>query len=123
MKGYDLDVGSKKVCWGKKITFKLRPSFQERISGDAELKEVGKTRVESEISKNYNNLYKRLASVMALVMEKGRWTQDIFGDGTVGTSNELDVGANQRQVPIGVKIKHMDSNARLSEFKSQFYHQ
>lgn len=32
--------------------------------------------------------------LMALVMERGRWTQDIFGDGTVGTSNELNVVMN-----------------------------
>lgn len=50
--------------------------------------------MELEISRNYNSLCKRLASINGTCDGRGRWTQDIFGDGTVGTSNELNVVMN-----------------------------
>lgn len=61
------------------------------------------------------------ARVAATVMERGRWAQNVFRDGTVCTSDRLDVGVNQGEMPritVGVDVKHMDSDAESSAFKS-----
>lgn len=54
---------------------------------------------------------------MVTVMERSRWIQDMFGDGTVCTSDKLEQKEMTR-ITVGVEVKHVDSDVRSSAFKS-----
>lgn len=109
--GCDSNMGVKEIFSGKKLHLSLDLASLGRMTEGAELREVRRAKTELEISRNYyDSLGKQLEWWRLIVMKRGSWIQDVFGDETVCTSDKLDVGMN-----------HMDSDARSSEFKFLFH--